>query len=104
MIKNSDLPSCRNCIHFKPSFFTPEFDSSISKCANFGRKDVITDKVSYDYADLCRDDEKKCGLQGKYFEEDPNIVLKVLTHSLLSNSPYILAISSIILAAVLVIE
>ena len=64
-IKNSQVPLCKNCIHYRPNPFT----SSMSKCSQFGNKDVVTGKIKYDYADLSRIYEDKCGLEGKYFNE-----------------------------------
>ena len=79
-IKNLDTPSCRNCIHYKASLFN-DYSSSLNKCHNFGKKNIITNEIKYDYADLCRNDEDKCGEKGKYFEEDSLVELKVLLHN-----------------------
>ena len=70
-IKNIDIPSCRNCIHYKPNYFR----ESLSRCDKFGKKDIITDEISYDFADICRQDESQCGKEAKYFEEEsyPNM-------------------------------
>jgi len=97
IIKNINIPSCRNCIHYKPSYYTTDFTASYNKCDKFGDKDIITNKISYDYVDSCRRDEQKCGYDGKYFELEKNIELKIFTHQLISNMPSILAVSVIVL-------
>ena len=71
-IYNVNTPSCRNCVHFKP-YYASDFTSSLSKCIKFGTKNIITDKISYEYADMSRSDETKCGNEGKYFELEKNI-------------------------------
>jgi len=61
IIKNINIPSCRNCLHFKPPYYD-YFTSSLSNCNKFGTKDLVTDKISYnDYAYMTRRDENKCG-------------------------------------------
>jgi hypothetical protein len=88
IIKNVNLPACRNCIHYQPDPFYNDFTSSLNRCNKFGDKNIVTDKITYDFADYCRNDESKCGKEGKYFEEEPNINMKVLKYSLLKNMPY----------------
>ena len=82
IIKNINIPSCRNCIYFKPHT-SSDFTSSLSKCEKFGEKNILTDKITNYYADSCRNDEDKCGLQGKYFVEEKNIDIKILTHNII---------------------
>jgi hypothetical protein len=74
-IKNVDLPSCKKCIHYLPSVSNLDFDSTLNRCSKFGEKDMITDKIKYDFAESCRRDVEKCGEKGEYFEEEPNLVL-----------------------------
>lgn len=100
IIKNINIPSCKNCIHYKPSYYTKDFTESYNKCDKFGIKNIISDKISYDYADLCRNDEKKCGFEGKYFEQEKNIELKIFTHQLISRIPSILLVSIFILSII----
>ena len=97
IIKNINIPSCRNCIHYKPSYYTTDFTASYNKCDKFGDKNIITNKISNDYADICRNDENKCGYDGKYFEPEKNIELKIFTHQTISRIPSILAVSITIL-------
>jgi hypothetical protein len=87
IIKNMNLPACRNCIHYKPSIIN-DYTSPLNKCENFGEKNIITDKITYAYADTCRSDEKLCGQEGKYFKEDPNVIAKIVLHKLISTIPF----------------
>lgn len=101
IIKNINIPSCRNCIHYKPSYYTTDYTASYNRCDKFGDKDIITNKISYDFADMSRKDEKKCGYDGKYFEVEQNIELKIFTHQIISRIPSILAVSLIVLSIIL---
>jgi hypothetical protein len=86
-IKNINVPSCRNCIYYKPQLLHP-YISSYSKCEFFGSKDINSDIISYDYADLSRKYEDKCGLEGKYFDQGENIEMKIFFHDIINNNPY----------------
>jgi hypothetical protein len=85
IIKNIDIPACRNCIHYKPSTYNSDFTASYNKCSKFGDKDIITDKISYDIAEFCRKDETRCGINARYFEREPNIDMKILKHNIMTN-------------------
>jgi hypothetical protein len=86
-IKNMNVPSCRNCIYYKPQLLQP-YISSYSKCEFFGSKDINSDIISYDYADLSRKYEDKCGVEGKYFDQGENIEMKIFLHDIINNNPY----------------
>jgi len=88
-IKNVDYPSCKNCIYYKPSLSSLDFDSTLSKCEKFGKKNIISEEITYDYVESCRDDKEKCGIEGKYFEEESNIRLKIIKHQIISKGPYL---------------
>jgi hypothetical protein len=88
IIKNINVPSCRNCIYYKPCVYGDEFSSTYSTCEKFGEKDIITDKIKYYYVELCRDDELKCGKSGKYFEKDEFINTKLLKYLIMKNLHY----------------
>jgi len=81
IIKNMNIPSCRNCIHYKPNLFN-DFTSPLNKCENFGEKNIVTDEITYRFADSCRDNESLCGKKGKYFEEDKHIDIKIIKHKI----------------------
>jgi hypothetical protein len=74
-IINFDKPLCKNCIHFIP-YKGYEYDNNFGKCKFFGINDIINGEIEYDYADLCRSNEFKCGSQGKYFTLEENIKMK----------------------------
>ena len=58
------LPNCSNCKWFVNNI------SNINhgKCTMFGEK--IKEKLMYNYAKHCRENEKLCGQNGHLFEED----------------------------------
>ena len=70
IIKNVNIPACRNCVFYRPDVYGDEFSSPYSRCEKFGEKNIITNKIIYDFAVQCRNDETKCGIQGKYFENE----------------------------------
>ena len=93
IIKNENIQSCRNCVHFKPSLKVLDDDfSSFGKCDKFGSKDIISGKITDYYADYCRNNEDKCGHDGKYWEIEKNLDLKILKHKIYSNWPLILVV------------
>jgi len=92
-IKNLHVKSCRNCIFYEPNNYNTDFTSGLSKCKKFGEKDIITGKITYDYADWCRKYDSKCGIEGKYFELDPDVDTKILKHTIVSNLPISISIS-----------
>ena len=94
IIKNINLPSCRNCVYYKPDSL--EF-TSYGKCEKFGIKNIVTNKISYSFAESNRYDENMCGKDGKYFEEEKNINLKILKHKLKNNFYYIIPILVLII-------
>jgi hypothetical protein len=69
-----------------------DFTYSLNKCNKFGSKDIITDEISYDFASSCRNDENKCGYEGKYFIQEKNINFKIFIHNLINKSPLFLLI------------
>jgi hypothetical protein len=62
-IKNMNVPSCKNCIHFME--YKSVYD--LSKCKLYGEKNIISDKIEYDFAIHCRNNENKCGINAKHF-------------------------------------
>jgi len=95
IIKNINIPSCKNCIYYKPNRYNNDFTSILNKCENFGEKNIITDEITYNYADSCRSDENKCGKEGKYFIEEKNINFKIFKYKFVSNFPNYFFILSI---------
>ena len=95
IIRNMNVPSCKNCIYFKPSIQSNDYTSILSKCEKFGNKDIVTNEITYDFANSCRNDESLCGKQGKYFELEKNIEMKTLKYVILRN------ISNIIMTTII---
>ena len=89
IIRNGNIPSCRNCKYYKPEYYSDDFTSKINKCEKTGVKDIYTDKISYDFADLSRKDENLCGFKGRYFEEEKYVNLKIFKFGLIKNIPYL---------------
>ena len=92
-IKDANYPSCRNCVYYKPSPFATDYGSLTSKCEKIGEKNILTGDIKYDYVSICRMNESKCGKEGKYFEKEPNLQIKIFTHSIIYNTPSLLLIS-----------
>ena len=99
IIRNANIPSCKNCIYFNPKYTNNDFTSSLTRCTKFGDKNILTDEITYDFADCCRNDETKCGKEGKYFEQEKNINLKILKHKIISNIPLLSIIAIWFLSA-----
>ena len=73
LIKNMNLPVCVNCIHYFEDK-VPYFEDMVTynaKCKKFGVKDIVSGKINYDYASICRSDDLLCGKKGALFEEKP---------------------------------
>ena len=93
IIKNVNIPACRNCVFYRPDVYGDEFSSPYSRCEKFGEKNIITNKIIYDFAVQCRNDETKCGIQGKYFENEQNAELRMLYYKWKKNLPYYVLLS-----------
>ena len=57
-IRNMEEPVCKECLFFIPN-----------KCLKFGEKNIITGKITFDDAELCRKDYTKCCMTATYFEK-----------------------------------
>jgi hypothetical protein len=86
-ITDLDKPNCKNCIYHIPNY---SLGSQLSKCSYFGEKNNVSGEITYKYADMCRDDENKCGKSGKYFIEDKYADLKTTRNLIFQYSPVIL--------------
>jgi len=84
IIKNIDVPACRNCIYYRPDPRHSDFTSSLNRCEKLGEKNIVTNEIKYNYADSSRERESLCGHSGKYFVEEKNINLKILKHAILT--------------------
>ena len=97
IIRNINIPSCKKCIHYKPTTYNFDFTSTYNRCEKFGEKDIINDKIKYDFAELCRSNESQCGKEGKYFEEEENLDLKIFMHKTNYLFTVTLPISSVVI-------
>ena len=95
IIKNINVPSCRNCIYYKPE--SNDFHSELGRCTYFGEKNIQTDVIKYDSADLSRSSENKCGLEGKYFEQDFNADFKIFLHNIKKDGEIKLLVSMVLI-------
>ena len=67
-IVNGNVPKCANCIYFDKNNLIVEGDPFyLSRCTKFGVAHLVSGNITYEYADFCRKDDMKCGVQGKYF-------------------------------------
>lgn len=73
-IINAAYPICKNCVYFQPHNGSTPMD--LAKCTKYGKKDVITGKVTYSFASVCRTDQDKCGNNGVDWQS----VSKGITH------------------------
>jgi hypothetical protein len=64
-ITNINTPICVNCLHFIPH--SDRFDNALGKCSKFGKKDLVTGDIKYEWAAICRTLDRKCGESGLYF-------------------------------------
>jgi hypothetical protein len=66
-IKKSYYPKCVTCKHF----ILDSLDSTrFSKCKKFGKANLVSGEIAYDFADSCREMESKCGQYGKHYAFD----------------------------------
>ena len=71
LIKDKDLPVCRDCKHFllyKPENVQNIYTYRLGHCSLFGKKDYISGHISYEYADHCRLNPDQCSMKGIFFE------------------------------------
>ena len=67
-IVNGNVPKCANCIYLDKNNLIVEGDPFyLSRCTKFGVAHLVSGDITYEYADFCRKDDAKCGVQGKYF-------------------------------------
>jgi hypothetical protein len=102
VVTNYNVPACKNCVFFKRSISFPQF-THMAYCTQFGEKDVIMNKISYDRALNCRIDENKCGIGGRCFYERKtceNIFSNIIIPKIQKTLSIILIITSIIIRSI----
>ena len=100
LFKSPNLPLCKNCIYYKPSMYF-DFESNLNECEIFERKNNTKNNILYDSVDLCRNDETKCGKEGKYFKKEKNVLFKKIKYIIKQKSLHILLILSIIVSSII---
>jgi hypothetical protein len=98
-INNINLPSCKDCKFHRPGSIR-DYASSLSKCAKFGEKNVLTGEIIYDYTSVARGSEIKCGMNGRHFQLEPNIRFKTAKYILYNNVWYLFPLSLFIVKIV----
>jgi hypothetical protein len=67
-IENGNVPKCKDCIYLDKNNLVVDNDIYyLSTCKKFGKANLVSGEIKHDYADFCRKDELKCGVEGKYF-------------------------------------
>lgn len=67
-IINGDVPKCKDCIFLDKNNLVVENDIYyLSTCTRFGKANLVSGEIKYDFADFCRKEELKCGTEGKHF-------------------------------------
>jgi len=84
IIRNMHIKSCKDCVYFKP---TGIFGNGLEKCEKFGTKNIVTNEITYEYADACRQNENKCGEYANYFEPE-NEVIKMMKFNIFTSTPF----------------
>ena len=77
-IKNY-TPSCGDCKFYTPNWYY-EFNSTRNKCNKFSIKNKQSGVSIYETVFNCRANQSKCGIDGRYFEKDPNADAKRSNH------------------------
>jgi hypothetical protein len=100
IINKSEYPLCKNCIYYKPTNYNTDFTSFSNKCTKFGEQNIVTGEINYNSADYIRNSQDKCGIEGKFYEEEPNINGKIIKHFIISHLPYIPILLFLIFTAI----
>jgi len=72
IIENGAYPLCKNCIYYRPNPLDILTQYQYGKCTKYGTKEVVSGYICYDFADLCRRYEEKCGKTGKDYIVRPD--------------------------------
>jgi hypothetical protein len=73
-IENGAYPLCKKCVYFQPHPLDILFNNRLGKCTKYGKREVVSGNIVYDYATVCRLSNYKCGVTGKDFEEMPDLL------------------------------
>jgi hypothetical protein len=64
IIKNKDFPACVDCFYY----IQGQLRGGRGTCTKFGEKDIISGKVSFIQASICRSDDNLCSNKGFYWQ------------------------------------
>ena len=84
IIRNANIKACKDCVYFKRDGL---FGNGFEKCEKFGTKNIVTNEITYEYADACRQNENKCGEYANYFEPE-NKITKMIKYNIFTSTPY----------------
>jgi hypothetical protein len=77
IIENGAYPVCKNCVYYQPHLSDTLFNNRIGKCTKYGKKEVVSGIIQYDFASVCRLSKYKCGITGNDFVERPELLLTI---------------------------
>lgn len=65
-------PICVNCVNYiehkhKNLYDEIYSDFTMGKCVRFGSQNLVTGTMEYEFADICRKYDTKCGAKGLHF-------------------------------------
>lgn len=64
-VRNLNYPACANCAHF----INDTISITYARCKMFGEMDLVSGKITYEFADFSRSSHKLCGITGKLFQK-----------------------------------
>lgn len=65
-IKDIELPVCKDCKFFIP--FENQEQYTLGRCMLFGKKNLVSGEITYEFADVCRISSNKCGHNGTLYK------------------------------------
>ena len=67
VIKDIQLPVCKDCKFFMPHENREQY--TLGRCMLFGKKNIISGEITYEFADICRISANKCGHNGTLYKD-----------------------------------
>lgn len=66
-IKDLHLPVCKDCKFFIP--YENKEQYTLGRCRLFGKKNLVSGEITYEFADVCRISSNKCGNNGTLYKD-----------------------------------
>ena len=82
IIENEAYPVCKNCVYYQPHLLDALFHNRMGKCTKYGKKEVVSGIIQYEFASMCRLSKYKCGITGNDFVERPELLLKLINNKI----------------------